>query len=191
MNPLNPSDRDCRIAKRQLAVGNQAAAGAPAARIATNLGVAHTGRHARCAGRAERLERESATGSAGRGASSAAHRRRSGNRNRAAPTPPTCGTATTASSPARRASPPCASTACAHTGDRWRWARFFDHLQIRCFAGEPMRTVATVGRMDCTAADLLGYWRWRMRRDTPPAVLGYVRALESARSARFEHGEIG
>lgn len=33
MDPLNLSDRDCRIAKRQLAVGNQAA------RIATNLGV--------------------------------------------------------------------------------------------------------------------------------------------------------
>lgn len=61
----------------------------------------------------------------------------------------------------------------------------------RCFAGEPRRTVATVGRMDCTATDLLGYWRWRMRKNTPPAVLGYVRALESARSARFEHGDIG
>ena len=39
MDPRNLSDRDCRIAKRQLAVGNQAAAGTPAARIATNLGV--------------------------------------------------------------------------------------------------------------------------------------------------------
>ena len=37
MDPRNLSDRDCRIAKRQLAVGNQAAAGTPAARIATNL----------------------------------------------------------------------------------------------------------------------------------------------------------
>lgn len=55
-----------------------------------------------------------------------------------------------------------------------------------------MRVVARPGRMDCTAADLLGYWRWRMRGPhTPVPVLGFIRALEAARSARFEHGEVG
>lgn len=48
MDPRNLSDRDCRIAKRQLAVGNQAAAGnavvPPAARdlvsaVAESLGM--------------------------------------------------------------------------------------------------------------------------------------------------------
>lgn len=55
-----------------------------------------------------------------------------------------------------------------------------------------MRTVARTGEMDCTPGDLFAFWRWRMvGRNTPPVVLGYIRALEAARSARFEHGEEG
>lgn len=55
-----------------------------------------------------------------------------------------------------------------------------------------MRVVAQQGDMQCTPTDLLGHWRWRMRgQGTPPAVLAYIRAIESARSARFEHGECG
>lgn len=59
-----------------------------------------------------------------------------------------------------------------------------------CF-NERMRAVASPDSMECTAQDLLGHWRWRMRTDTPPAILGYIRSLEAARSARFDHGEVG